>query len=152
MATETQSAPSPPESQSQPQLTVLTRVASIPLIHDSLSTLHTTLLSNTLTKTPYSTAQALSSYAYTLTSPIQVRLAPVIEKADGLANMAVDVVEKRYPYPFHAPTQEIVGSLSAYGEHAYVVANKTIDDKVRTPAYGIVQGIDQVSGPPYRKR
>ncbi|KAL5523260.1 hypothetical protein ACEPAF_1527 [Sanghuangporus sanghuang] len=151
MATETQSASPAPTTTtttaSVPQLTVLTRVASIPLINDSLTSLHTTLLNNSLTKTPYSTAQALSSYAISVTEPIQVRLAPVIQKADGLANKAVDVVESRYPYPFHAPTEEIYGTLKAHSEHAFGIANKTIDDKVRTPAYGIVHGIDQRFAP-----
>ncbi|KAL5499242.1 hypothetical protein ACEPAH_1760 [Sanghuangporus vaninii] len=151
MATDTHST-SPPTTKttttaSAPQLTVLTRVASIPLISDSLTSLHTTLLNNSLTKTPYSTAQALSSYAFSVTEPIQVRLAPVIQRADGLANKAVDVVESRYPYPFHAPTEEIYGTIKAHSEHAYGIANKTIDDKVRTPAYGIVHGIDQRFAP-----
>ncbi|KAL5480784.1 hypothetical protein ACEPAI_9724 [Sanghuangporus weigelae] len=152
MATESQSA-SPPTTTTTttttgpPQLTVLTRVASIPLINDSLTSLHSTLLNNSLTKTPYSTAQALSSYAISVTEPIQVRLAPVIRGADGLANKAVDVVESRYPYPFHAPTEEIYGTIKAHSEHAYGFANKTIDDKVRAPAYGIVHGIDQRFAP-----
>ena len=136
MATETQTVPpQPAPTQGVPQLTVLTRVASIPLISDSLQTLHSTLQNNTFTKTPYSTAQALSSYAFHFTEPIQVRLAPVIQRADGLANKAVDVVESRYPYPFHTPSQEIYGHLKAHSEHAYGVANKTIDDKVRTPVW-----------------
>ncbi|EJC97725.1 uncharacterized protein FOMMEDRAFT_115046 [Fomitiporia mediterranea MF3/22] len=144
MATETQTAPSvltaPPNL---PQYTVLSRVASIPLISDSLAVLHATLLNNALTKMPYSTAQAIGSAAFRVSEPIQARLAPVINRADGIANKAVDVVESRYPYPFHAPTEEIYGHLKQHSEHAYGVANKTIDDKVRTPAYGIVKGVDQ---------
>lgn len=146
MATEVQTAPAASTStMTTPQLTVLTRVASIPLISDSLAAVHSTLTANAYTKTPYSAAQALGTKAYRVSEPFQARLGPVIVRADGLANKAVDVVENRYPYPFHAPTEEIYGALKQRGDHAYGVANKTIDDKVRTPAFGIAQGIDQVS-------
>ena len=141
MATEVQTAPATPTA---PQLSVLTRVASIPLVSDSLAVVHSTLANNVYTKTPYSAAQAIGSRAYRVSEPFQARLAPVIVRADGLANKAVDVVEQRYPYPFHTPTEEIYGALKQRGDHAYGVANKTIDDRVKTPAYGFAQGIDQV--------
>ncbi|THH03165.1 hypothetical protein EW145_g6478 [Phellinidium pouzarii] len=140
MATETQTMPSTPE---QPQLTVLTRVASIPLISDSLAAVHAALTGNVYTKSPYTTAQAWGSAAFRASDPIQARLAPVLVRADDFANKAVDVLESRYPYPFHAPTEEIYSTLRKRSEHVYGVANKTIDDNVRAPAYGLVQGIDQ---------
>lgn len=141
MATATQTAtPAPAGS----QLTVLYRVASIPLVSDSLAAVHATLAGNTYLRGPYNAAQAISTTAMRVSEPIQQRLAPVIVRADGFANKAVDAVESRYPYPFHAPTEEIYGTLRQHSEHAYDVANKTIDDKVRTPAYGLAHGIDQV--------
>ncbi|KAH8108779.1 hypothetical protein DFH11DRAFT_1631296 [Phellopilus nigrolimitatus] len=143
MATETQAAPSTSSTTATPQVTVLTRVASIPLISDSLAAVHATLAGNAYTKTPYSTAQAWGYAAFRASEPIQSRLSPVILRADGFANKAVDAVESRYPYPFHAPTEEIYGTLKQHSEHAYSFANKTIDDRVRTPAYGLAQGIDQ---------
>ena len=146
MATETQTAPAQTQTTpNPPQLTVLTRVASIPLISDSLAALHATLQNNAYTKTPYSAAQALGSKAYAYSEPIQVRLAPVIERADGFANKAVDAVESRYPYPFHAPTEEIYDTLKQQNEHALKLANKTLDDRVRNPAANLVQSVDQVS-------
>ena len=141
MATATQTAPAPP---SAPQLTVLHRVASIPLVSDSLAAVHATLAGNAYTRRPYNTAYALSTAVVRASEPVQARLAPVLVRADGFANKAVDAVESRYPYPFHAPTEEIYGTLRQHSEHAYDVANKTIDDRVRTPAYGLAQGIDQV--------
>ena len=143
MATETQTMP--PQPQAPPQLTVLNRVASIPLVSDSLAALHATLINNAYTKTPYSAAQAIGTKAYQISEPIQVRLAPVLTRADGLANKAVDIVESRYPYPFKTPTEEIYGDIRQTTEHAYDVANKTIDTRVRTPAYGLAQGVDKVS-------
>jgi hypothetical protein len=42
-------------------------------------------------------------------------LAPLIVKVDGIANMAVDVVESRYPYPFKAKPEE-VAALACQGQ------------------------------------
>jgi len=140
MATETQT-----QTSSIPQLTVLTRVASIPLINDSLTTLHSTLSNNAYTRTPYHAAQAIGSRAYRVSEPIQARLAPVIIRADGFANQAIDAIETRYPYPFTTPTEEIYNDLKKNGDYAVDVANKTIDERVKSPAYGLAQGIDSVS-------
>ncbi|KAI0641365.1 lipid droplet-associated perilipin protein [Trametes meyenii] len=142
MATETQqSAPA------QPELTILTRVSSIPLVADSLSTIHSTLSNNPYTRSPYATAQGISKSALSYTEPIQKRLAPILTKADGLANKGLDAVESRYPYPFQTPTEEIIKDLKGHSDHAKDVANKTLDEKVRTPAYQVVQGIDQKFAP-----
>jgi hypothetical protein len=145
MATETMSPPSQSTSTTAPpHLTIINRVASIPLISDSLAVLHATLTNNAYTNRPYSFAHTYAVALASYSEPIQTRLAPVISRADGLANAAVDVIEKRYPYPFSTPTDEIYGDLRMHGEHAYGVANKTIDEKVKSPAFGFAQGIDQV--------
>ena len=138
MATETQQAPTAPE------LTIFTRVGSIPLVADGLNTINSTLLANAYTRSPYETAQGLSKKALTYTEPIQKRLAPILTCADGLANKGLDAVESRIPYAFHTPTQDILKDLKANSDHAKDVATKTIDERVRTPAYNIAQGIDQV--------
>ena len=132
------------ETQTLPQLTVLHRVASIPIVSDSLATLHTTLTNNAYTKTTYSAAQALGSRAYTMSEPFQARFAPVLAKADGYANKAVDVVEARYPYPFKTPTEEMRNHFRRNSEHAVDLANKAIDERVKSPAYEFGKGIDQV--------
>lgn len=142
MATETTTAEA--STSSPPKITVIDRVFNIPLVHDSLTSIHSTLAANALTRTPYAVAQAVGGKAYAVSEPIQVRLAPVITRADGLANSAIDVVESRYPYPFKTPTGDIYGDIKKNSDYAYGVANNTIDDRVRKPAYGIAQGIDQV--------
>jgi hypothetical protein len=141
MATETQSAPAAPE------LTVLNRVASIPLVNDSLSLVHTSLISNPLTRSPYNTAQALSSTALRYSEPFASKLAPIIVRADGYANKGLDAVESRYPYPFTVQSEDILKALKDSSEYARDVANKTLDARLRTPAYSAAQGIDQVRGP-----
>ncbi len=141
MATETQPAPSSPE------LTVLNRVVSIPLVNDSLSAVHASLISNPLTRSPYNTAQALSSTALRYSEPFAVKLAPIIVRADGYANKGLDVVESRYPYPFTVQSEDIIKALKERSDYARAAANKTLDERVRTPAYSAAQGIDQVRKP-----
>jgi hypothetical protein len=141
MATETQSAPAAPE------LTVINRMASIPLVNDTFSAVHSSLISNPLTRSPYTTAQAISLSALRASEPIVVKLAPIIERADGFANKGLDAVESRYPYPFTVQSEEILKALKDRSEYARGVANKTLDERLRTPAYSAAQGIDQVRTP-----
>lgn len=154
--TQTQTDPLPfNATQSPPEITILSRVASIPLVSSSLESLNATLSQNAYLSTPYSTAKGFSTSAYKYTEPLQIRLAPLIVRADSYANKAVDVVESRYPYPFHAKPEEVASYVKEKRDSAteYVreqrdtavnVANKTIDDKVKTPALSVAQGIDQV--------
>ncbi|EJF56776.1 hypothetical protein DICSQDRAFT_93091 [Dichomitus squalens LYAD-421 SS1] len=141
MATETQQAPATPE------LTILSRVGSIPLIADSINSINSTLLNNPYTRPTYTTATEISKRALSYTEPVQQRLAPILTRADGLANKGFDLVEQRFPYPFHTPTEDIFKDLKGRSDAARDVATKTIDARVRTPAYNIAQGIDQSLAP-----
>ena len=117
-----------------PSITIITRVTSIPMISSGLDTINDALTTNAYTRFPYIHAKALSNTAFKLTGPIQNVLAPIIVRVDGIANMAVDVVESRYPYPFKAKPEEVRENM-----------NKAIDEKVRTPALNVAQDIDHVS-------
>ncbi|KAJ7696442.1 hypothetical protein B0H17DRAFT_929303 [Mycena rosella] len=137
-------------SSTAPELTILTRVASIPIIAYSIQQLNSTLSNNPYTSFPYSTTQRLSSSAYKYSEPLQVRLAPLIKSADGYANAAVDAVQSKYPYPFEAKPEEVATYVRERRQSAvdYVAqgrlnANKTIDEKVRTPAITVACEIDQ---------
>ncbi|THH17701.1 hypothetical protein EW146_g3169 [Bondarzewia mesenterica] len=140
MATETQSPPTP-------EITVISRVASIPLVNDSLAAAYSTVSSNPYTLQVYNTAHAISSSAVRYSEPLASRLAPLIVRADGFANKAVDAVEQRYPYPFKTPTGEIYNDLKGSADHAKGYATKTLDDKVKNPAVAVAQGIDQRFAP-----
>ncbi|GLB42203.1 hypothetical protein LshimejAT787_1102180 [Lyophyllum shimeji] len=148
--TQTTSAP--------PRVTILDRVASIPIIACSLEAVDSALSTNILTRAPYSTAKdlskGLSHTAYEYSEPIQKRLAPVISSADGLANNALDAVESRYPYPFKAQPQEVLTLVQEKGKGVadYVSSTidntgKRIDQTIRTPAYNAAQNIDQRFSP-----
>ena len=140
MATETQSPPAAP-------VTIFNRVASIHLVNETFSAVHSSLISNPFTRSPYSTAQAISLSALRASEPIAAKLAPIIVRADGFANKGLDVVESRYPYPFTVQSGDFLKDLKERSEYARDVANKTIDQRVRTPAYSAAQGIDQVRTP-----
>ena len=124
-----------------PNINIITRVTSIPMISSGLDTINDALTTNAYTRFPYIHAKALSNTAFKLTGPIQNVLAPIIVRVDGIANMAVDVVESRYPYPFRAKPEE-VAALARQGQENM---NKAIDEKVRTPALNVAQDIDHVS-------
>jgi hypothetical protein len=149
--TQTSSIPLPSPPPTAPELTVLNRVVSIPIISSSLESIHCALSSNAYTRSSYSTAKGISNSAYKYTEPLQIRFAPLIVYADDYANKAVDVVESKYPYPFKAKTEEVADyvrdrrrSASEYIRERRETANKTIDDKVKNPAFTAAQGIDQV--------
>lgn len=132
------------ETAAAPELTSITRVASIPLVASSLTTIHTTLTNNSFTRTPYSAAQGISQTALSYAEPIQKRLAPILVCADNIVNAGLDAVESRYPYPFKTSPEDLVRDIRGRSDHAYGVANKTLDERVRAPALSVAQGIDQV--------
>lgn len=137
---------------------ILDRVASIPIIACSLNAVDSALSTYILTRAPYSTAKdlskGLSHTAYEYSEPLQKRLAPVINSANGLANKAVDAVESRYPYPFKAQPQEVYTLVQEKGKGVanYVSSTidntgKRIDQTIKTPAYNAAQNIDQRFSP-----
>ena len=145
-ATETQSPPSQ-NAESAPGITVLSRMASIPMIHSSLDILNDTLSNNLLTRTPYSAATGLATTAYKLSEPLQIRLAPLIVSVDGIANKAVDAVESRYPYPFKVTPEDVVGFVTERKQTAVDGVHKTLDEKIKNPAFNAAHGIDQRFAP-----
>ncbi|KAH7909621.1 hypothetical protein BJ138DRAFT_1180918 [Hygrophoropsis aurantiaca] len=145
MATETQT-----QTQSNakaPEITSLYRVASIPLIASSIDTIHSTLVNNVLTRSPYHIASAITQSAYSYSQPLQARFAPLIQRADEYANKGLDAVESKFPYPFHAQPEEMAKYVREQRENVMGAANKSFDERVKTPAYGVAQGIDHKFAP-----
>jgi hypothetical protein len=136
-------------TQTTPEATIINRLGSIPLVASSLSAAHSTLQSNRLTSGPYTTAAAVSAYAFgtanKYSAPLQTRLAPLVARADDIANAAVDAVEARYPYPFQARPEDVYTDLTNRTEEVKDVAHKAIDHRVYAPAGRVVAGIDQAS-------
>ena len=141
MATATQSQP----HAQAPDITVLTRVASIPLVASSLDQIHSALLSNVLTRSPYHAAQVITQTAYNFSQPLQIRLAPLLIRADGYANKGLDVIEEKYPYPFKVKPEEVAEYVREQRDSVVSTANERFDKNVKTPAVGVAEGIDKVS-------
>ncbi|KAJ8585875.1 hypothetical protein M405DRAFT_935750 [Rhizopogon salebrosus TDB-379] len=131
-----------PQSQ-VPKITVLNRVASIPLVASSIDQINSILEKSFLTRSPYHAAQAITHTAYNFSQPIQIRLAPLIVRADDFANQGLDVVESRFPYPFKAKPEEVSNYVREKGQNIVSSANKTFDKTVKSPARGAAEGIDK---------
>jgi len=101
------------------------------------------LCGNQYTSAPYATAQNLGKSVYHISESIQIRLAPVLIRADGLANKSLDAVQSYCPTPFTITSEELKKEVMQRREHAYHTANKALDDRVRTPAYSAAHAIDQ---------
>src|SRR6201996_4215370 len=101
------------QSQSQqqpPSYKSLSRLSQVPLISQTLSTLR----SNAYTSYPY----AVSVKAYEITTPIQLRLAPVLSRADEYADYGLGRVQERYPYPFEKDGGEMVRDFRGASDKA----------------------------------
>ncbi|KDR73243.1 hypothetical protein GALMADRAFT_212696 [Galerina marginata CBS 339.88] len=111
-STDTQTAPAQPQTTDPdtqaPEIRSLSRLASIPIVSSTLDTVNGILSSNFFTRPFYNRAKGYSSKAYRYSLPIQKKLAPLIVRADSVANKAIDVVESRYPSAFQSekPQQE----------------------------------------------
>lgn len=120
---------------SAPELKSLDRVTSIPLVHDSITAVQSTL--QNYTPTAYAYATSLTSTAYNLSTPLQTRLAPLIVGADGIALKGLDVAEKTFPTPFTIKTEEVVEGVKKRKDDAV--------NAVTRPVYGLANGVDSVS-------
>lgn len=134
-------------SASSPKYTSLSRVASIPIVHDSLGTVDGVLSSNSYLRSPYTAAKNISASALKLTEPLQERLAPYINQADGYVNKGLDVVQDKFPYPFEAKTEDVANYARERRQSLTNYAAKAYNNNVKTPAVNVAQGIDQKFAP-----
>ncbi|KAG8944714.1 hypothetical protein FRC04_001613 [Tulasnella sp. 424] len=126
MSADVQSQPSPPE------IKTIDKLVAIPIVHDSLSTLHQTL--TTYVPTAYGYGQALTTSAYSLSAPLQVRLAPLIVSADGYALKGLDAAQAKFPTPFTVKTEDVVQGIKTRKDNAV--------NAVTRPVYGLANGVD----------
>lgn len=113
--------------QSPPEIKSIDRVYQIPIVHDSLSAIHSTL--TTYTPTAYAYGQAITTSAYSLSTPIQTRLAPLIVSADGYALKGLDVAQAKFPTPFSIKTEDVVEGIRVRKDSAF--------NTVTRPLYGV---------------
>ncbi|KAG8894185.1 hypothetical protein FRB99_001426, partial [Tulasnella sp. 403] len=123
--------------QSAPEIKSLDRVASIPLVHDSLSAIQHTL--STYTPTAYAYGAAIGNSAYSMSAPIQARLAPLIVSADGYALKGLDVAQAKFPTAFSIKPEEVIEGIRHRRDSAVGVVTR--------PVYGIANGVDSSLAP-----
>lgn len=113
------------------------RIASLPLVYDSVNT-----LSYYVKSAPYSdyvidkslnTFSAVQKYAEPYVEPVHLRLQPHIQKADKYAVKALDNIEQMYPI-VRQPTSEILDSVTKPPLQYYADVKKTVEIKVAEPA------------------
>jgi len=89
----------------------ITRVSSIPLIHDSVSTLHSYAKDNKYGRLALdkagSAVETVNKYTEGYQKSLQPHLQPHIAKVDQLASKSLDIIEGKFPI-VTKPTAEIV--------------------------------------------
>ncbi|KZT60981.1 hypothetical protein CALCODRAFT_491930 [Calocera cornea HHB12733] len=153
MSVDTQ-PPAPAAPPSYPEVKSLHRLASVPIVHDSIASIDALLTRYSATNTVKVWAQAWGEQAYKISEPYGARLAPVIVSADGMANQGLDVLQRHFPYPFIAPTDEIITKVRAPADQAYSTATayvgagqKAVSDNVIAPALGAAEEVDKSLSP-----
>ncbi|EJU02464.1 hypothetical protein DACRYDRAFT_22098 [Dacryopinax primogenitus] len=151
MSVDTEQAPATP---TYPEVKSFHRLASVPIVHDSFASLDALLARYPTTNNLKLWAQAWGNQAYKIGEPYGARLSTVIVTADGVANQGLDVLQRHFPYPFIAPTDEIISNLRAPADHAYTTAascvgagQKAVNDRVIAPAIGAAEGVDKTLSP-----
>nr|ODN99697.1 hypothetical protein L204_02130 [Cryptococcus depauperatus CBS 7855] len=98
-----------------PHFEIVSKIDSVPIIHDSVLYAHALITSNTLTARLYNTAVGLASKGYEVATPVLSKTKPLLETADGLAVATFDRAAATFPYPFTTPTGDLVVVKQAKG-------------------------------------
>ncbi|KAF9568335.1 hypothetical protein BGW38_008834, partial [Lunasporangiospora selenospora] len=121
----------------------LSRVGSLPLIHDGVATFQTYANNNKYSKYALDTAGSAVGSVSKYTEGYQNLLQPHISKVDKLANRSLDLIETTFPI-VTKPTAEIVTTVKkpyVYVEEssksAYNQIQTTIDTRVTVPVKNV---------------
>lgn len=119
----------------------LKKIASVPLVSDSLSFAQSTIKSHPILATTYGYGETLVNSSLKAAEPITNRLHPQLAYVDSLAVKSLDFAESKWSYPFHANTQELINTAKVPADHAlgfvqaYAAAiQKAYGERVYTPA------------------
>ncbi|KAG0207429.1 hypothetical protein BGX28_001310 [Mortierella sp. GBA30] len=123
------------------------RVGSIPVIHDSFTTLHSYAKDNKYSRYALDTAGSAVGTASKYTEGYQTRFQPTISKVDQLATKSLDFIENTFPIVTQ-PTADIVSKVKkpyVYVEesskNAYTQIQSTIDNRVAAPVRSVTSSI-----------
>ncbi|KAF9187201.1 hypothetical protein BGZ50_002058 [Haplosporangium sp. Z 11] len=125
----------------------IARVSSLPLVHDSVSTLHSYAKDNKYSRYALDTAGSAVVTVSKYTESYQNRLQPHISKVDQMATKSLDLLETTFPI-VTKPTAEIVTQVKkpiVYVEesskNAYTQIQSTIDARVTVPVKAVTCNI-----------
>ncbi|KAI1310204.1 hypothetical protein EDD11_003882 [Mortierella claussenii] len=125
----------------------IARVSSLPLIHDSVSTLHSIAKDNKYSRYALDTAGSAVETVSKYTEGYQKTLQPHITKVDQIASKSLDLLETTFPI-VTKPTSEIVDQVKkpiVYVEesskNAYTQIQSTIDARVTIPVKTVTSNI-----------
>ncbi|KAF9921032.1 hypothetical protein FBU30_008973 [Linnemannia zychae] len=128
----------------EPSASFLSRVKSIPLIHDSVSTLHSYAKDNKYGRYALNTAgsavETVTKYAEPVQTRLQPHLQPHISKVDQLATKSLDLFENTFPI-VTKPTAEIVTQV----KKPYTQIQSTIDTRVTAPVKSVTNSISSTA-------
>lgn len=127
--------------------TFVLRVSSLPLVHDSLSHLHSAVNSTSVGRFAYKHANAFATTVYKDSEPLFKKAQPQLKFFDNYANKGLDIVEKRVPI-IKKPTGDIIAQARKPADDAYSTVtttaktyvdsfNNTVDKRFKTPAKNI---------------
>lgn len=147
MSAATQSAPAPNGVSSSPSKLAfdhseaLKKIASVPLVSDSLTFAQSTIKAHPLLATTYGYGENLFNSSLKAAEPITNRIHPQLAYVDSLAVKSLDFAESKWSYPFHANTKELIDAAKLPADHAkgfvqaYASAlHKAYGERLYTPA------------------
>jgi hypothetical protein len=139
----TMSAPASPakkqqqqqQQQQQPPYSSLSRVSHIPIVECGISTLHSTLATMPLLRTPYALSLSLSSSLspYLESASTHFPFAPFLAYGDRAANKGLDIAQEKWPYPFKSKPEQVWNDVRSVA-----------DSRVVQPAFSMAKSVDQV--------
>jgi hypothetical protein len=118
------------ETKTPPSFKSIDRVASIPVVSDSIAQLHAVVTSTNVTTKAYNVAESLVKTGYSYAEPLLGYGSPLLERADGIANQGLDFAESKFPYPFQTKTDQIVADAKKPADQAYGVVKNVYDNRI----------------------
>ncbi|GJJ71289.1 hypothetical protein EMPS_03639 [Entomortierella parvispora] len=125
----------------------IARVSSLPLIHDSVSTLHSIAKDNKYSSYALDTVGSAVGTVSKYTEGYQTRLQPHISKVDQIATKSLDLFETTFPI-VTKPTAEIVTQVKKpivfveeSSKNAYTQIQSTIDTHVTVPVKSVTSSL-----------
>ena len=123
------------QQQQSPSYSSLSRVSHIPIVECGISSLHSTLSTTPLLRTPYALSLSLSSTLspYLQSASTHFPFAPFLSYGDRAANKGLDIAQEKWPYPFESKPEQVWSDVRSVA-----------DSRVVQPAFGMAKTVDQV--------